>query len=128
MGKERVTLNDTGISSMIKLAEGNPGALTTLMKIMQEGEKIDPDNFMGSMGTILMFDTFGIYGSRIWMLYKDVCGQSLTHTIAVLRACQMGLITSAVMNHAIDNYGKGLDIYNVLKTLQIELPNFGKGE
>jgi hypothetical protein len=122
--KERIELNDTAITMMMKMSEGNPGALNVLTKILEDGAKIDPDDFMGSYGAIFRLDTLGIYGSRIWMLYKDVCKHDIVATLGVLRASQLGIVKRSILNHAIDNSGDGLDVQDALDKVKTELPNF----
>jgi hypothetical protein len=75
---------------------------------MKEAPAIDPDDFMGGFGCILQMDTFGIYESRIWMLYKDVCGQDLTKMLTLLRGVQLGIISQSQLDAAIgddNSYG-----------------------
>ena len=121
----RIELTDTTFDAIYKLSEGNPGAATVCARMLQEGGAIDPDAFGNGLANLLSLDTHGIYGSRIWMLYKDACGESLIHTIAMLRAVQLELITEDALNHAIDNRGDGLDVGIVLATVHERLPNFG---
>jgi len=97
------------------------------MQIMGKGAKIDPDA-ASPLLTLLSFDTLGIYGSRIWMLYKDVCKQDLTATLGMLRGWQLGFITKQQLIHAIDNYGDGLDVEAVLAQVRERLPDFGRTE
>lgn len=120
---ERIGLHDTTMSVVQKMSEGNPSAITVCLRMLNESEKIDP--FIGGLGAILMMDTFGIHGPRIWMLYKDVCNQDLVKMLACLRACQMGFISQDVLNFAIDNYGKGLDVEDCLQQVKERLPEFG---
>ena len=124
----RIQLTDNIQSMCVKMVDGNPGALSVCMQMLKEGDKIDPQAVFGGVGQILALDTERIYGSRIWMLYKDVCNENLTKTIALLRGIQLGLIKSTEVQHAIDNYGKGIDVDDVLTKVQEELPNFGKEE
>ena len=126
MGAERITLEDTPKTAIIKLAEGNPGALTVMLSILEKCEAIDPDAAFGFMAYIFGLDLSAIYGSRIWMFYKDACKQDLVSMLAVLRAVQLGKLPEATMNYAIDNYGEGLDLPNILKTVQEQLPDFSK--
>ena len=126
MGHERIQLTDTPMSMLVKLAEGNPGGLTVMMQIIKDGPSIDPDAAFGPLAHILGLDTFGIYGSRIWMFYKDACKEDLTAMIAVMRAVQLGKLSESAMHHAIDNYGDGIDVSALLDMVQKELPNFGK--
>ena len=123
--KEKIELTDTIEDVLIKLAEGNPGGLSVCLQIMKESAQIDPDCAFPLL-PLLSFDTLRIYGSRIWMLYKDVCKQSLTDTLGVMRGHQLGFVTRQQLNHAIDNYGEGLDVEAVLGQVRERLPNFGR--
>lgn len=127
MGRqERIKLTDTLLDATVKLGEGNPGAISVIMQLIKNGSIIDPDAAFGEIANLLSLDSLGIYGPRIWMLYKDVCDQNLVNTIAVLRAVQLGKLSENVMNHAIDNYGEGIYTKSILKIVQNELPKFGK--
>lgn len=126
--EERLKLEDTPLDILTKLSEGNPGAFTVCMKILAEGGKIDPDDIFGGLGALMQLDTHGIYGSRIWMLYKDVCGENLVNTLAVLRACQLGYLSESVMLHATDNGGDGVNVPELVDTVKKRLPRFGATE
>ena len=125
-GKERIGMEDTLMSATLKLSEGNPGAATVLVKSLQEGPKIDPDDFAGPFGVMLGLDTMGIYGPRIWMLFKDVCGQDMTKMVACLRGVQLGLMNEAKLDHAIDHRGEGLDVDTIMIDVCKTLPRFNK--
>jgi hypothetical protein len=58
------------------------------------------------------------------MFYKDFCKENVKNMIGIIRAVQMGIITQSELNHAIDNYGKGIDIPTVIDLVKVELPNF----
>ena len=122
--KERITLKMTVQDAICAVAEGNPGALSVCVRMMQEGGAIDPDAIMGGFTNILSFDTHRIYGARVWMLYKDVCGEDLARTIAVLRAMQLGFVSEGIVLTAIDNRGKGIDSGELLLKVQERLPEF----
>ena len=126
MGHERIQLDDTPMSMLIKLAEGNPGGLNVMMQILEKGQSIDPDAAFGPFAHILGLDTFGIYGSRIWMLFKDVCKEQAVYALACLRAVQLGIMGSSVLDHAIDNRGEGLDVFATRRAVCERLPNFSK--
>ena len=109
---------------IIKLAEGNPGAVNVLCMILKEQESIDQDSsLMGVLG-LLMFDTLGIYGSRIWMLYKDVCDSNISQVLGILRGWQLGFLDESLLNKAIDNYGKGINKQEIFDKVKKELPRF----
>lgn len=120
----KLELGDNGVTILMKMSEGNPGALTALMRMMKEGAEIDPVSAFGGLGGILALDTHGIYGSRIWMLYSDVCDKDLTKMLGVLRGVQLGLLDEAAMQRAIDDFGAGLDVDAVVKLVKTELPEF----
>jgi hypothetical protein len=124
---ERITLTDNIQDIVAKLSEGNPGALTVCMGILEKAQTIDPDAAMSGLMSLLKLDSLGVYGPRIWMLYKDVCGEDLVTTLAYLRAWQLGHITREQLDHAIDNYGEGLDKEQVIGAVKKELPRFGRG-
>ena len=124
MRKDRITLEDTPMSAIVKLVEGNPGATRVCVELFKAAHEIDPDAAFGGIAPVFQLDTMGIYGSRIWMLYKDVCKEDIVKTVAVLRAVQLGLVSCRVLDHAIDNYGDGLDINAAHKQVNERLPNF----
>lgn len=59
---------------MERIAEGNPGALSILQMLDVTPEFID-----------LLYD-FGPYGSDLWMLYKDWCGEDWPTFMQILGA------------------------------------------
>jgi hypothetical protein len=113
--------------AIMAVSEGNPGAASVCCQALTHGKVIDPDSAFGGFGLILFFDSCGIYGSRIWMLYKDVCKGHLGTVFAIDRGYQLGQLAgagTAAINHAIDNYGEGLDLTAIVAAVQAELPNF----
>jgi len=121
----RITLQMTNLDILIAMGGGNPGALTVCTDIMKEGARIDPQG-LGGFGAILTMDTLGIYEHRIWMLYKDVCGENLEKMLGVLRANQLGFVSSEILNNAIDNHGQGIDVSNLFDKVQERLSEFAK--
>jgi hypothetical protein len=122
--KERITdLNCSLKAIVIKLVGGNPGAVRVCCEIISKAEQIDPDSNLG-LGALLSFDSYHIYDERIWMLFKDVCEGNVVKVIALLRAVQLGLLSISTLNHAIDNYGEGLNINECIAKVRKQLPNF----
>jgi hypothetical protein len=125
----RLKLDMSLMDIIMILSEGNPGAVSVLAQIIKEAPKIDPQDAFGGLGCLLALDTHGIFGPRIWMLYKDVCNQDLTSMLAILRADQLGQLagcSDAAIDHAIDNYGEGLDIPAIVAAVKDRLEDFGK--
>jgi hypothetical protein len=79
----KIQLTDTASDILVEISEGNPGAASVLIRILKEGAAIDPQDAFGSLGAIFALDTHHIYGSKIWMLYKDVRGQDLVKMIPI---------------------------------------------
>lgn len=97
MGHERIELGDSPQDAVVKMSDGNPGAINVMMSIILKGGAIDPKAFLGGLGVILSLDTHGIYGPDIWILFKDVCKQNIGHMLGVLRAVQLGIIPESTM-------------------------------
>ncbi len=124
MNNPRINLDDSIMDVMQKMCEGNPGALTVCVNILKNGEQIDPDGAMGGLGALLLLDTLGVYGSKIWMLFKDVCDSDVSTMLAVLRGWQLGMLTEKQIHHAIGNRGQGLNIPETCQMVSERLPNF----
>ena len=124
LSMSKLELTDTVMGVFKKMSEGNPGAIHVMTEVMNRTPTIDPDNFAGGLGPIMFMDTMGVYGSRIWMLYKDVCKESVAHTVAVLRAVQMGLVDEVLVSNAINSSGAGIDVEDITAKVMDALPNF----
>lgn len=105
-------LDMTAADCLVVLGEGNPGALTAMMEMFKHSPAIDPQALLGGMAPIFSLDQYGIYGPRIWMLYKYVCGHDVGKTLALLRGVQLGMIYQHQLDEAIDteNAGAVIDV------------------
>lgn len=124
----RLTLGDSAISMMMKLSDGNPGALSVLTESFKNDERIDPDSIFGKYGAMMLLDSFEIYGTDIYVLYNDICNRDVVNFLAVLRATQLGLFSHRILKDACsrqDRSGRELvpveDLYLKVKET---LPNF----
>lgn len=124
----RIKLTDSIQSVITKMAEGNPGAAIAMIELVEKGAAIDPDSAWGGWGALMSLDTADIYGSGIYVLFSDICDRDPAKTIAVLRACQLGILPEATLKDACsrqDRSGKQIinpeDLYKKVKE---ELPNF----
>lgn len=82
----RITANMSVQDMLITMCDGNPGALTCMMEMIQ-------DNPMTGMLNILLFDSMGIYGSKIYMVWNDCCGRDMEKFKETLRAFREGKFT-----------------------------------
>ncbi len=124
----RIELHDNMASMLHKMSDGNPGALTVLIRTIKEGPAIDPQCAFAEFGVMLDLDTHDIYGSRIWQLYKYVCGQDLTMMLALLRAVQLGICRDYEIFSAIGNPQKLTDERKteLLRLVKAKLVEFGR--
>jgi len=126
-----IDLGDDTITIMVKMAKGNPGAVTALIVLFDNTTEIDPDNAFGPFGGIILLDTFGIYGTDIYVLYNDICARQIHLMLAVLRAGQLGIISSSVIKDAAsrqDRTGKTLiNAQGLYDKVKEQLPNFDSG-
>ncbi len=125
----KIKLQDTGKDVLVKMSDGNPGALTALIECMKDKET-DPDSFMGGMGVALSLDTLGIYGTDIYVLWSDICNRDTVKFIAAVRAHQLGFISGLLLTDACsrqDSTGKDLiDVDALYNKVCEKLPNFDK--
>lgn len=63
----RVKGEDTPVETIVKMAEGNPGAATVMANMLMKGMIIG----------IFALDELEIYGPSVWVAYKDCCGSDL---------------------------------------------------
>jgi hypothetical protein len=126
----KITLTDTFIDIVMKMSNGNPGAITVISQLFKEESKIDPDSALAPFGTILSLDAMGIYADKIWILYKNVCSSNIIRLVALIRANQLGFISNETIEDAIkpENVLKpnSIDTIYLLQKVQKQLPNFAK--
>ena len=122
--KPRIELNDSLCSIVMKMAGFNLGAEIVLLRLLNDGDNINPDTNRGGLEAIFVLDILGIYGSKIWMLYKDVCRENLIYMMGLLRAYQLGMLTQAEILSAIDNQSS-LNVAEYIAKIQASFPNFG---
>lgn len=92
----RIKLTDTMVDVCMKMSEGNPGAMTTALAL------VDRDPHL-----LLMCDTLGLYGEKLYMLWNDCCGRDLPKMKKVLDAVRTGKISEATIHEHLDGgYGK----------------------
>lgn len=125
----KIQLNDNIMDIMLKMSNGNPGALNVLTELLiPENEKIDPDNIMGGMGNLLSLDTIGIYGADIHVLANDICDGDMIKVITILRAHQFGYLDGDLLRDACSRQDKAgrqmINVNSLYKKVKKKLPRF----
>lgn len=93
----RLTLTDGTIEIFMKMSDGNPGAMTCLVELLKKKDWYA--NIPGVM-MILMLDSIGVYGEKLYMLWNDCCDRDLIKMELVIRNYQMGkLSTATILEH-----------------------------
>lgn len=124
--KPRITdITMRPLDMVMAMSEGNPGAVRVMMELYESEPTIDPDSCWKGLGGWFGLDSLDIYGSKIWMLYKDVCGQDIEKVHAVLRGHQLGLVSTNAIWAAINDQS-ALDVDGVLASVKNQLPAFGR--
>lgn len=125
----RLDLSDNLQDAIIKFADGNPGAINALLILCTQSPSIDPDSAFGPFSPLMSLDNLDVYGSDVYILLKDVCGNSPAAVLALLRAHQLGFVTEATIKQMIADgqYRRSpapgvIDEY--MKQVRIRLPNF----
>lgn len=128
MSHERITLTDNALTSIAKMAEGNPGAAAALSTLFMKETEIDPDSVWNGLGPLLSLDRIGIYGPRIWLLWKDVCDMDPVKVLTLLRAAQLGIISDGVISAAANERPSvaTFDFEGLLADVRKQLPNFAQ--
>lgn len=87
----KIQLTDSVLEMIMKMVDGNPGAIMAITELMNNAERIDPQSAFGPISPILSLDTNEIYGSDIYILFNDKCKRDPRKCLLLLRAVQLGL-------------------------------------
>ena len=111
--------------AVLALSERVTGSLLALMTAAENSPRIDPNAAAGVWAPLLALDLYGITGSNIWQLWKDVCRENVVHFLAVLRAAQLGLVdVETVVGASQDPPTATLDPVDLLAKVKARLPKF----
>jgi hypothetical protein len=112
---------------IVLLCEGDAEAEKVFYMLIKTW-RIDPcAGLPTAWNALALLDELGIYGARIATLHKEICGENIVKTLAVLRAWEFGFVTAAQINAAIDNKSAAsIDADRLLALLQRMYPRFGR--
>lgn len=83
--RERIELRDTVTDIIHKMSEGNPGALTVIMKMLEKGPE--------GVFELLSLDDMNIRGTQIWVGFKDYCKCDLDNFVKSIKERDEGMVT-----------------------------------
>ena len=105
----KLELSDNTLDVIVKMSEGNPGAWTFLCQMLNKKDwfaNVDP------LMVILMFDTLELYGSKLYMVWNDICGRDLNKVDLLIRNWQMGNISKSAIHDNLSS-GRGTPFTNL---------------
>jgi hypothetical protein len=105
---------DTVVDIISKLSGGVIGAANVLLQYMSYiGQNDGKDSFEMGILTLLEFDEFGILGSDIWLLYKDLCGEKIECVHCIMYNLSEGPLVPKVIykNIEMNRLHRGLGFY-----------------
>lgn len=97
--KARIELTDTPIDIIVKMSEGNPGAMAFMGQALKEPENL--------ILIVLPLDTLEVYGSKIYMLWNDACDRDIEKVKRVIERWRTGELTKEEI-HTNLNRGRAL--------------------
>lgn len=83
--RKKIELKDSVQDIAVKMAEGNPGALTVIMKMLEK----DADGVF----QLLSLDDMNIRGTQIWVGFKDYCEMDMDKFVECIKKRDLGMVT-----------------------------------
>jgi len=94
----RITILDDAKSALVKICEGNPGAINACCCMIKEGAVVYP--YVDGWEYIILLDTLEIYGSDIYVLWSDICQRDTQKMIAALKVAKIDAYKADVLKNA----------------------------
>ena len=92
--------------AILIVSQGNIGATQVIVDLIMYSDQIDPLDPGKPFQYFGLLDKHEIAGHFIWLLFRDVCGENIIKTAAVLRALDAGIITPYDLRSAMEvRYG-----------------------
>lgn len=77
------------IQQLIKLSDGNPGAMTFLMSIFAGLPTVE------TLSIMYKIETCGIKGTDLYVLYSDLCNKDMSKVIKLCEKCPDDILINA---------------------------------
>lgn len=113
----RIKPDSTFEKAIVELCEGNAGAVVALARIAATSNS-DPANILAPLHPFLMLDKLRIYGWKIHVLFKHICGSNPIKVRTLLNAVQLGYLSGDLLKQACDREdGTAKDLLPPIETL-----------
>lgn len=100
----RLSHLDTNKDIVVKLSEGNPGAMTCICGILKKAE-----NNIDVVKYLLVFDSLEIYGAKLYMLWNDCCDRDFDKLFKIIDFLVEGRYTKEkILEHINYEGGRGI--------------------
>lgn len=123
---------DDIIKCVTKLCEGNPGAASCLCRLLEITFANPIELPINGAQALLQLDKCGIYGTDIYVLWKDICECDFVKVLELLTAVYLNLLNPFILGDACsrqDRSGKNLfDVEQVVRNVKTFFPDFEKLE
>ena len=97
----KIKLFDNPMSIIEKMSEGNPGAMAFCFEALKEP---------ADLHILLMCDTLGLYGAKLYMLWNDCCNRDMEKVRKVITEFTSGKLTREEIHKNLDCvYGQPFD-------------------
>jgi hypothetical protein len=127
---ERIELGDSWGAICLKLSDGNPGAIMTCTELLRHGPGYELSSPLGVLQSFLAIDSAALFGEKLYLLRHDLCGDHLVRMLTVLRALDLGLISTEALHAELEKAAEGepaaLDHEALLAGVRERWPDFGK--
>jgi len=130
MSESRLNLDQSILANTIRMADGNPGSIVALNRMMASRIDKDAEPWNG-IDVIMALDSAGIYGGDVYIFFNDICHNNVLGAITLLRGMQLGFVDKIILADACrrqDRSGASIitfefiqETYNKVKQ---HLPNF----
>lgn len=106
----KIDITDSVADIVTKMSEGNPGAMTVVVKLVKEMEKD-----IQVLNIILCLDEhLELYGSRLYQLWNDCCDRDIQKVIQIVRLYMNGDISKKeILEHVNKPWGEPFEILEV---------------
>lgn len=105
----KLQLQDSLHDVLIKMSEGNPGALSCIMGLKDQMKETD------WVQALLAFDMVECYGSHLYMVWNDACDRDYDKFKKVITAIKKQRITKETIIDRVKNVGRAKSFDDLLE-------------